>query len=1008
MTATATAPAITVTGNVQGDIIVGDHNFKVNTNYGTILYKQATPRVKPREAVPQPPRPPRGFVGREKELKELEGVIAGSEAALVIAPDGMGKTALLKQAANGEAARALPHGVVIVESVDDSGEALGLGDIIQQLFDALFESEPQLKVTPASARTYLSNTRPLVLLDGINLRPASLATLLDLFPKGALLVASTGAASTVDARLLRLGPLSRAEAMELLAAKAGLTLTEGKRSALDALCAALADVPLAIVTVGRAMRENGILLDRARAALTSTQPLSPDPIQAGIERAYAFAYSTLSNDERDTLSTAATAPGVSVDPAWISNGNEFTLERLKEMGLLVANSPRLRLHPALRDRARIGANEEATHEKLIAYLRQTFEARQIDFEFCEAELGNILGTIEWAVGKRRWAEVIALGRGVDPYLTLRGLWDAWKAVLDRMLLAARSSRDQVAEAWVLHQLGTRESGVGVKDVAINFLERARDLRKAIGDSVGAAYSQHNLDLLLPPPPGEPPDGGTKPPTPSGGLPVILGLGAVAVVGVLITAIAVIGGLFFFNPPTNTPPPSATHTKVHTPTHTAPVIIHTDTPTRTRAPSATHTRTPTPTLPHTPTHTSTRTPTATITLTPTPTGFIVNSTLDEPDAKPGDELCQSAPSGVCTLRAAIMEVNAVIAEGNADTITLPPGEYGLTVVGSDEDAAFTGDLDITSNMSLVGSDAEKTIINALGLDGTDRVFHIVNPVTVSISGVTVRGGDIEGSGGGILNLSGELTVSDSIISNNVARGPGGGIANGGVLTVARSTIADNAAISGEVIGNGSSIALIGNTRAQGLIAAGGGIYNLGKLELTESTLYLNLAFNGGGFANDRGGSAALTNVTVSSNTADNVGGGILNSATLALANVTIYGNTASEAGGGIYTFFTAGPGVMLTNSIIANNKVDDCNGAITSGGFNIDSDGTCRLGQSGDLPKFDPRLGPLADNGGPTQTHALLTDSPAINTGDNFNCPDTDQRGEKRNDGKCDIGAYEFP
>jgi CSLREA domain-containing protein len=997
MTATATAPSITVAGNVEGDIIVGDHNFKVNANYGTIIYKQAGPRVRPREAVPQPPRAIRGFVGRERELKELEEIIAGSEAALVIAPDGMGKTALLKQAANGEAARALPHGVVIVESVDESGEALGLGDIVQQMFDALFESEPQLKVTPASARTYLSNTRPLVLLDGFRegVRPASLATLLDLFPKGALLIASTGATSTIDAKLLRLDPLAREDSILLLARKTGLSMSDVNRASFDLVCAALADTPLAIVTVANAMRENGISLDRARAALTSTQPLSPDPIQAGIERAYAFAYSTLSNDERDTLSTAATAPGISVDPAWISKGNEFTLDRLKEMGLLVANSPRLRLHPALRDRARIGANEEATNEKLIAYLRQTFEARQIDFEFCQAELGNILGAIEWAAGKRRWADVIALGRSIDPYLTLRGLWDAWKAVLDRMLLAARSSKDLAAEAWVIHQLGTREIGVGVKDVAINFLERARDLRNAIGDSVGAAYSQHNLDLLLPPPP-PPPDGGTKPPTSGGGLPVILGLSVVGVMGVLITVIAVLGGLFFFNPPTNTPTPSATHTKAPTATRTVQLITPTHTPTHTH----------TSTFPHspTPTHTPTRTPTPTITLTPTPTGLTVNSTLDEPDAKPGDDLCLSTPSGVCTLRAAIMEANAV---GDADTIILPPGEYVLTVVGSDEDAALTGDLDITSDLSIVGDDAEKTIINAIGLDGTDRVFHIVNPATVSISGVTIRGGDIEGSGGGILNASGELAVSDSIISNNVARGLGGGIANGGALTITRSTIADNAAISGEVIGSTRGVRLIAYTRTQAF-AQGGGIYNVGKLEITESTLSLNLAFNGGGLANDRGGSAALTNVTISTNTADNVGGGIYAVGDVQLVNATIYANLAGEAGGGIYTFFTAGPGVTLTNSIVAFNKIDDCSGEIQSNGFNIDSDGRCNLKQSGDLPEFDPGLGPLRDNGGPTQTHALLADSPAINAGGAASCPNADQRGQKRNDGQCDIGAYEFP
>ncbi|MBI3758471.1 MAG: hypothetical protein HY269_01800 [Deltaproteobacteria bacterium] len=381
---------------------------------------------------------------------------------------------------------------------------------------------------------------------------------------------------------------------------------------------------------------------------------------------------------------------------------------------------------------------------------------------------------------------------------------------------------------------------------------------------------------------------------------------------------------------------------------------------------------------------------------------MNSTLDEPDSKPGDGLCLSTPSGLCTLRAAIMEANA---DDNADTITLPPGEYDLTLVGSDEDAAFTGDLDITSGLSLIGSDAQKTIINAFGLDGTDRVFHIVNPVTVEISGVTIKGGDANNSGGGILNVSGELTVRDSILSNNVAQGLGGGIANGGALTVIRSAITDNAAIS-PVIGHGSSVILVANTTAQAF-AQGGGIYNAGKLTLSESILYLNSSFNGGGLSNDKG-SAELTNVTITSNTANNVGGGIYDSGPAKLVNVTVHGNFAGEAGGGIFVLFSARPAVSISNTIISNNKIDDCGGLVTSGGFNIDSDGTCSLNDKGDQPKTNPRLDKLADNGGPTQTYALLKDSPAINAGDAANCPETDQRGQKRSDGKCDIGAYEFP
>ena len=104
-------------------------------------------------------------------------------------------------------------------------------------------------------------------------------------------------------------------------------------------------------------------------------------------------------------------------------------------------------------------------------------------------------------------------------------------------------------------------------------------------------------------------------------------------------------------------------------------------------------------------------------------------------------------------------------------------------------------------------------------------------------------------------------------------------------------------------------------------------------------------------------------------------------------------------------------MTLKNTIVANSAPDDdCAGnLVTSNGSNIDSDGTCSLVAAGDLPNTNPQLGPLADNGGPTQTLALLAGSPAIDAGSG-DCPPpaTDQRGVTRPQGAaCDIGAYEF-
>lgn len=537
MVAQATiVPTISVAGNVEGSIVIGDHNFVVNTNHGTIIYQQAAVRVQPRSMVPQPPRRPRGFVGRSRELAELNQFIISREIVQVFGSEGVGKSTLLKQAANSEVARALPNGVIFLEGVDEAGAALGMGDLIQCLFDALFESEPRLKVNLASARTYLSNTRPLVLLDNFSFASTHLAVLPDLFPQGAILFTSRQKRTDDVALPLKLDPLPRAEAIQLLAEKMGLTSADADQMELPALVALLGGVPLALITAANVIRENNLPLDQARQIISGCKPTSSHSVEAAIERAYALIKTVLSKDEQLALGLTAALPGVSVDSAWLP---EPVVERLQALELLQANSPRLRLPPGLRPVIRQDVDEATVYNQLLVSLQQALSTQALNFEFCADELGNILGGIKWAASQERWAEIIALGRAIDPYLTLHGLWDAWRATLNQVLFAARQVGDRATEGWVLHQLGTREIGVGQPQPAATFLQQALEVRRSLGDRVGMAYTQHNLNLLLPPPP--PPLQQTPPGTGPG--PLMLSAATVAGIAlVVIAALVVVAGL----------------------------------------------------------------------------------------------------------------------------------------------------------------------------------------------------------------------------------------------------------------------------------------------------------------------------------------------------------------------------------------------------------------------------------------------------------------------------------
>lgn len=382
-------------------------------------------------------------------------------------------------------------------------------------------------------------------------------------------------------------------------------------------------------------------------------------------------------------------------------------------------------------------------------------------------------------------------------------------------------------------------------------------------------------------------------------------------------------------------------------------------------------------------------------------YIVNTTSD----------VSNSTDDLLTLREAI------------ETANLNPG---ADIIGFDLDNGSTimlagTELSITDDLTVNGLGANNLTISG---DNASRIFNISGSGTeVALNGLTLANGNtgieeietptgiIDGGGGAILvGIASALVVNNSTLSNNQTVEDGGAILNLGTLMLNSSTLSNNSA---------------------GFY--GGAISSYGvAATINNSTISNNTAGNDGGGIRSRNGTLTVNNSTVFGNISQTNGGGIRSTlgGTLVVTNSTISGNSNRSGGGGIDVSGSASS-TTIRNSIVAGNRVTgdfpaadreiESDPLITSGGYNL-------FGFSGDSG-LDPNVTTLStdiipavalnqildtalrDNGGPTQTLALVAGSPAINAGDpNYSGSlTTDQRGDGFDrivNDRIDIGAFE--
>lgn len=416
----------------------------------------------------------------------------------------------------------------------------------------------------------------------------------------------------------------------------------------------------------------------------------------------------------------------------------------------------------------------------------------------------------------------------------------------------------------------------------------------------------------------------------------------------------------------------------------------------------------------------------------------------------------------TLRQAIFDANDTPGD---DLIEFDPGLFGTIFLEH-------GELTINSSTTIAGPGAHVLAIDALQNSrvfnsSTDELSPVIN---VIVGGLTLRGGHSDTDGGAVHNGAySYLTITDCLITDSHAVN-GGGIAqtSGGSLRVERTTILDNSA---DGLGGGlfsqSQFAVVDSTVSGNQAGYGGGglCISEGYGDIWTSTIQGNTASYGGGVYNRPNATLSVVRSTISGNVASLHGGGIYNWFGFAtVTDTTISGNEAQENGGGIISIEGS---LVVTRSTVTLNIADsDNNGTGEGGGIrqfdgdigqtaalyhtiiadNFNSNGFVDLSGAftasytliGDNTganlhdvvgniigtsesRVDPRLRPLAHNGGPTMTHRLLDESPAIDAGDTsliagFNVPNYDQRGFPHTrvfdgnadlDEQIDIGAFEY-
>jgi hypothetical protein len=497
------------------------------TDYGGVIDTTQTGGLRSLKlrSVPAPQRycPPfPELLGRQVEI---EATIANLQAATPVefyGEPGLGKSSLLRAIAYTPAlTNTFPDGIVYRHAYHQT-----VPDLLQILLTDFYEYESRLpvKATETEIRDALRDKKALILLDDVQISSEEVENLLNVSPNLTFLLTGLERLVWGEGQAIPLPGLPLDDALTLLERGLGRPIEATEHTPAAKICNVLGGHPLRILQVASLARHqapdahpsnpldhlevNQQPFDRQPF---DRQPLDSSPLVAianqlqdspSPEVLVLKASASLPQAERQALAALSVLGGVPARPENLAavtrlHDVENTLRSLSSRGLALTDGSRYTIAPNLLAPLQRVPKRDQWISRMLNYFTTWAEQHGQVSELAQ-ESHVLLRMMQLGVETQRWSEVLRLARAIDPALTLSGQWGAWEQALQWALQAAQAVGDRTAEAWAMHQLGTRALCLDDSFAAQSWLTQALEQRESLGDQPGTVATLHNLGLLLPP------------------------------------------------------------------------------------------------------------------------------------------------------------------------------------------------------------------------------------------------------------------------------------------------------------------------------------------------------------------------------------------------------------------------------------------------------------------------------------------------------------------------------